>query len=95
MLKGIINGISSVFGLFYIMILIRCALSFVRGIDYRQQPWNAIKTVTDPYLDLFRRLIPPIGMIDISPIVALFALGLIQSAVIYFVLIIWNLFALG
>ena len=33
---------------------------------------------TDPYLNIFRRVIPPIGMIDISPMVAFFALQIIQ-----------------
>jgi YggT family protein len=30
----------------------------------------------DPYLRLFRRIIPPIGALDLSPIVAVFALVL-------------------
>lgn len=30
--------------------------------------------VCEPYLEPFRRIIPPIGMIDISPIVAIFVL---------------------
>ncbi|CAM3523325.1 YggT family protein [Hydrogenibacillus schlegelii] len=29
--------------------------------------------LVEPYLGLFRRIIPPIGMIDLSPIVALLA----------------------
>ncbi|WP_141431267.1 YggT family protein [Bacillus sp. 03113] len=30
--------------------------------------------ICEPYLEPFRRVIPPIGMIDISPIVAIFVL---------------------
>jgi len=30
--------------------------------------------LVEPYLSIFRKIIPPIGMIDISPIIALFAL---------------------
>ena len=30
--------------------------------------------ICEPYLEPFRRIIPPIGMIDISPIVAIFVL---------------------
>lgn len=34
---------------------------------------------TDPYLNLFRRLLPPLGgVLDISPILAFFALRLIE-----------------
>lgn len=36
---------------------------------------------TDPYLNLFRRLIPPLGMIDISPIVAFFALSILRQVI--------------
>ncbi|WP_033541427.1 YggT family protein [Planococcus sp. CAU13] len=41
-----------------------------------------ISRVTDPYLDLFRRFIPPIGMIDISPIVAIITLSLASNGII-------------
>lgn len=46
--------------------------------------------LAEPYLSLFRRFIPPIGgMIDISPIVALFALRFVimgLQSVVAFVL---------
>jgi YggT family protein len=32
--------------------------------------------ICEPYLEPFRRFVPPIGMIDISPIVAIFVLKL-------------------
>ena len=37
--------------------------------------YHVLGKVCDPYLDLFRRFIPPIGgMVDVSPIVALLVL---------------------
>lgn len=37
--------------------------------------YRALGKICDPYLDLFRRFIPPIGgMVDVSPIVALLVL---------------------
>jgi YggT family protein len=93
MINAIINGINSVFSLFYIIILIRCALSFIQGIDYRKQPYQAIMQVTDPYLNIFKKIIPPIGMVDISPVIAIFALGIIQSLVVYMIVTIYG--ALG
>ena len=36
---------------------------------------------TDPYLNIFRRFIPPLGMLDISPIVAIFFLGILETGV--------------
>ena len=35
---------------------------------------NFLAAVVEPYLSIFRRIIPPIGMIDLSPIIAIFAL---------------------
>ncbi|MEK4424346.1 YggT family protein [Solibacillus sp. FSL K6-1523] len=40
-----------------------------------------LETMCEPYLGFFRKFIPPIGMIDISPIVGLFALMFIQNGV--------------
>jgi len=37
---------------------------------------------TDPYLNLFRKIIPPLGMIDISPIAAFFVLQFVKSFVV-------------
>lgn len=38
--------------------------------------------ICEPYLEQFRKIIPPIGMIDISPIVAIFTLKLAQVGII-------------
>ncbi len=41
--------------------------------------------VTDPYLNLFRRILPPVrmgpGALDLSPIVATFVLIIVSSVV--------------
>lgn len=37
--------------------------------------------ICEPYLEQFRRFIPPLGMIDISPIVALLVLNLAKNGV--------------
>ena len=38
--------------------------------------------LVEPYLSIFRKFIPPIGMIDISPIIALFALQYILKGLL-------------
>ncbi|HWJ78971.1 MAG TPA: YggT family protein [Niallia sp.] len=37
--------------------------------------------ICEPYLEMFRKVIPPLGMIDISPIVAIFVLNLAGAGV--------------
>lgn len=39
-------------------------------------------TICEPYLEPFRKIIPPIGMIDISPIVAIFVLNIAMKGII-------------
>lgn len=43
---------------------------------------RALETVCEPYLSVFRRFIPPIGMIDISPIVAILVLNMLMQLII-------------
>lgn len=49
--------------------------------------YNALGTLCEPYLQLFRRIIPPVGGggfgIDFSPIVAVIVLGMISRLAAY------------
>ncbi|MEM9512895.1 MAG: YggT family protein, partial [Cyanobacteria bacterium P01_E01_bin.48] len=45
-------------------------------IDWSNPLFSALSQVTDPYLNLFRSFIPPLGGLDLSPMVAIFALQL-------------------
>ncbi len=53
-------------------------MSWIPSINWEQQPIKAIRQVTDAYLDVFRKFIPPVGGLDFSPIVALIVLQIIQ-----------------
>jgi YggT family protein len=41
-----------------------------------------LRDVSDPYLRIFRRFIPPIGPVDLSPMVAIIVLYFAQSLVV-------------
>jgi YggT family protein len=43
---------------------------------------NFLRDVCEPYLRLYRRLIPPIGMIDITPIIAIVVLYILDRVVV-------------
>jgi len=65
------------------VLLIRILMSWIPNLD----PYNPIVQfllqVTDPVLEPARRLIPPIGMIDISPIVVFIALSIIRDLLLH------------
>lgn len=41
-----------------------------------------LEAICEPYLKLFRKIIPPIGMLDISSVVALIVLSLLQNFIV-------------
>ena len=48
-------------------------------IDRNGPVVQAINAITDPVLEPLRRIIPPIGMIDITPMVAMITLFIVAS----------------
>ena len=69
------------FKFYWVLILLRIFMTWIPNIDWNQQPMRWMREVTDAYLNIFRRFIPPIGMLDVSPIVALIVLGIVQTVV--------------
>ena len=68
------------FLVYTIMLFARILSSWLPEIQhYRFMEFIAF--CTDPYLNFFRRFIPPLGMIDISPIVAFLCLNILQYAI--------------
>lgn len=73
----IVYLLSLLFTVYTFMILIRVLGSWFPSFA-QSRFMHFIAFYTDPYLNLFRKIIPPLGMIDISPMVAFFALQIIQ-----------------
>jgi YggT family protein len=70
--------------LIFIYILTNWMFSFGLRLPYHRisdAVVNFLRDVCEPYLRLFRRLIPPIGMIDITPIIAIFVLVILDRLV--------------
>lgn len=72
-------GIYQLFNLIMLLMLIRVLLSWFPNISWFNEPFRSLRKFTDIFFEPFRRIIPPIGMIDISPIVAFLVLGFIQQ----------------
>lgn len=66
-------------GIYTLLIVLRIVFSWVTSRSNRLL--RILSTLTDPILDPFRRLIPPFGMFDLSPIIVLFALHFLQIAI--------------
>lgn len=77
--------VSALFTVFILLIFVRILLSFaprppISGIP--RALWDFVHQSTDWFLNIFRRLIPPLGMFDLSPIVAIIVLYILRDLVL-------------
>ncbi|MFX3674178.1 MAG: YggT family protein [Paenisporosarcina sp.] len=74
--------ISKAIGYYSILIIIYIFMSWVPNIK-ESSIGRFLERIVEPYLEPFRRIIPPFGMIDVSPIVAILVLRLAQTGLEY------------
>lgn len=80
-MRPLVGLVDNLFWLYELMILARIVMSWIRVSYYN--PWvRLIARITDPYLNLFRSIIPPLGAFDFSPIIALFVLVMLRRVVL-------------
>lgn len=84
--RGVISLLVSwAFQILRIALLVRVISSWVRVSPY--SPWIRWSyTLTEPFLRPLRRVVPTIGLIDVTPIIAYFALGLLEGVVVRLIL---------
>jgi YggT family protein len=67
-------------GLYTLLVFVRIIFSFV-AVSYGNPLMRFLYRTTEPLLGPLRRMVPPLGMFDLSPIVAFIILWLCQAAV--------------
>jgi YggT family protein len=85
----IANYVSALFEVYIVLIFIYILLNllFSFGLRLPYARWtdsvmNFLKDVSEPYLRIFRRLIPSIGMFDLSPVVAIIVLYVVRTLLV-------------
>ncbi len=79
MQNDIIQLLIAVTRVYSFILLGRIILSWIPNVDRTNAIVQLLYQLTDPVLEPLRRTIPPLGMIDISPIVAFIGLRILQS----------------
>jgi len=81
--------VSALFIVYTVLIFLNILISFVPRMPYR--PWlravlDFIKETTDPYLNFFRRFLPPLGgggfALDLSPMVGVIVLLVARALIV-------------
>jgi len=77
----ILQGVQLFFNLYTLLLVANVLLSWFP--DFQENSLaRFIRMVTEPYLSLFRKFIPTLGPLDISPIVAFFSLRILEACIV-------------
>jgi YggT family protein len=81
--------VDAVFLVYLILIFVRVLLSWIPRMPYNPYLRGVvgfIEETVDPYLNLFRRVLPPLGgrgfALDLSPIIAIVLLLIVRAVVV-------------
>jgi YggT family protein len=78
-LGQVIGVLIQTLSIYTLILLVRVLLSWFPNLDRGNPVLATVSSITDPYLNAFRGLIPPLGGLDLSAIVAFLALQLVQT----------------
>jgi|TARA_B100000497_G_C7606480_1_gene364217 YggT family protein len=67
--------------IYLILLLVRVSLTWFPNVNWYAQPFYSLSRLTDPYLKIFRGIVPPLIGIDISPILGFILLQCIMQIV--------------
>jgi len=75
----LIQTLSTFVNIYVVLLIIRILLSWFPNINWYDPPFSILSQLTDPYLNIFRSFIPPLGGIDFSAILAIFLLQFVAQ----------------
>jgi YggT family protein len=77
-----ITIIHALFSAYTVLLFCRIALSWFPSL-YKYHATKFLIFLTDPYMNIFRKIIPPIGgVLDLSPMLAFISLRFLESFIV-------------
>ena len=64
--------------IYSLVLFVRVLLSWFPNVDLSNPILSGVVSISDPYLNMFRGVIPPLGGFDLSAILAFVALNLLR-----------------
>ncbi len=62
-------GLGLLLGLMTFLFIFRIVLTWYPQVDQKRFPFNLVVWPTEPFLAITRKIVPPIGGVDITPII--------------------------
>ena len=78
-LSFFLTVLAQTLSIYTVVLVVRVLQSWFPNLDWGNPLLAALSSITDPYLNVFRGLIPPLGGLDLSALIAFFALQLSGS----------------
>ncbi len=78
-MASILQVLSQTLQIYSLFLIVRVLLSWFPNLDWSNPVLSTISSITDPYLNAFRGIIPPLGGIDLSAILAFIALNIMEQ----------------
>lgn len=85
---NIADYVNALFYVYILIIFVYLLTNLMLGMGLRlpYSRWsdailNFLRDVAEPYLRLFRRIIPTVGMFDFSPVLAIFVLYILRAVI--------------
>ena len=80
----ILRLVRTLFNFYSFLILAYCLLMWfpIRSGSLLEDIGMVLQSIVGPYLNLFRRFLPPMGGIDWSPVLAILVLNLVENLVL-------------
>lgn len=76
----LMNTLVNFITIYMYMLVIRVLLSWFPNINWLAPPFSILNQLTEPFLKVFRSVIPPLGgTLDISPMLAILLLQLLRG----------------
>jgi uncharacterized protein YggT (Ycf19 family) len=85
----IANYVDALFTVYILLIFIYILINLMFSLGvrppysrYSDMVLNFFRDVSEPYLRIFRRFIPPVGMFDFSPMVGIIVLYILRTIIV-------------
>ena len=79
---GIAQAVARIFDLIFLILIITCLLTWFPQVRWEREPFRSMRYFSEIFFSPFRKIIPPIGMLDISPIVAFIVLSFLRNVIV-------------
>ncbi|GIL52556.1 hypothetical protein Vafri_8393 [Volvox africanus] len=79
----IYGAIAKALDIYLLVLTLRVILTWFRNINWYNEPFATLRQFTDPFLNVFRGILPAFGGIDVSPMIGFLLLNFVRNQLVH------------